>query len=254
MRLALLSDLHANLRATQACLAHARAQGAGPVAFLGDLVGYGAEPAEVVDLVQAELAEGGFALQGNHDELAVRGVAAAGADASAGAASAAWTHAQLTADQRAFLSALPLVHADGPALFVHASADAPAAWHYVDHPRRAAASLEAACAGPGVRYVFGGHVHHQRLFYAGRRGDLMAFDPVPGAPIPVGPHRRWLATVGSVGQPRDGDHRAMYALWEPTPVARLTFHRVAYDHQAAAAAIRRAGLPAQFADRLEEAR
>lgn len=250
MRLALLSDLHANLRAVQACLAHARAQGADRVAFLGDLVGYGAEPAEVVALVQQELARGGFALQGNHDALAVRGASGE----SAGAAGAAWTHAQLSVGQRAFLAGLPLHVVEGPALFVHASADAPAAWHYVDHPRRAAASLEAACAHPGVAYVFGGHVHHQRLFYAGRRGDLMAFDPSPGVPVPLGPHRRWLATVGSVGQPRDGDSRAMYALWEPPPVARLSFHRVPYDHLAAAAAIRRAGLPAQFADRLQEGR
>lgn len=250
MRLALLSDLHANLLALQACLAHARAQGASRFAFLGDLVGYGAEPAQVLALVQQEAARGAIVLQGNHDLLAVQGTPG---DTHGGAA-AAWTHHQLDTAQRQWLASLPLTHRDGPALLVHASADNPAAWHYVDHPMRAVASLQAACADPGVRYVFGGHVHHQRLFYAGRRGDLMPFDPSPGAPVPVGPHRQWLATVGSTGQPRDGDCRAMYALWEPPPVARLTFHRVPYDHLAAAQAIRRAGLPEHYARRLQEGR
>ena len=78
----------------------------------------------------------------------------------------------------------------------------------------------------------------------------MKFKPTPGVAVPVPKHRHWLATIGSVGQPRDGNPQAMYALFD-TDKMQLTFHRVAYDHAAAAAAIRRAGLPAYFADRLE---
>ena len=81
----------------------------------------------------------------------------------------------------------------------------------------------------------------------------MAFEPTPGVAIPVRAHRAWLATVGSAGQPRDGDARAMYALYDE-PGAQLTFVRVPYDHAAAAAAIRRAGLPAANADRLAKGR
>jgi diadenosine tetraphosphatase ApaH/serine/threonine PP2A family protein phosphatase len=78
----------------------------------------------------------------------------------------------------------------------------------------------------------------------------MMFTPTPGVAIPVPKHRKWLGTIGSAGQPRDGNTQAMYALFD-TDRAQLTFHRVRYDHLGAAAAIRRAGLPAYLADRLE---
>jgi diadenosine tetraphosphatase ApaH/serine/threonine PP2A family protein phosphatase len=97
--------------------------------------------------------------------------------------------------------------------------------------------------------VFGGHVHQQTLYYRGAGRALMRFEPTPGVALPLPRHRLWLATIGSVGQPRDGDPRAMYAIFD-TDLAQLSFHRVAYDHPAAAAAIRRAGLPEFFAERL----
>ena len=75
-------------------------------------------------------------------------------------------------------------------------------------------------------------------------------EPQAGVTVPVPHHRHWLATVGSVGQPRDGNPQAMYAVFD-TDKLQLTFQRVSYDHQTAAAAIRQAGLPALFADRLE---
>ena len=105
----------------------------------------------------------------------------------------------------------------------------------------------------GAAIVFGGHVHEQRLFYVGAVGKLMPFDPAPGVAVPVPSHREWLATVGSVGQPRDGDPRAMYAIYD-SGEQRLTFVRVPYDHAAAAAAIVRAGLPSHNAERLARGR
>ena len=137
MRIALLSDLHANLRAVQACLAHAGTQGVDRFALLGDLVGYGAEPAEVVDLAMTLQQQGAVVLQGNHDLLAARGLSSA-STATTGAkstspsteaeAGAAWTHARLSAPQREFLERLPLTHLENGCLLVHATADAPAAW------------------------------------------------------------------------------------------------------------------------------
>ena len=248
MKIALLSDVHANLRALEACLAHAAAQGAGRLAVLGDLVGYGAQPAEVVRRIRGLAGEGAIVLKGNHDECAVAPPAQARSLDQSGAA---WTHEQLDQDALDFLSALPLTATIDTALLVHASADAPERWHYVDNERRAEASLDAACLmNPALRYVFCGHVHEQRLYFRGAGQGLMRFEPTPGVPIPVPPHRRWIATVGSVGQPRDGNTRAMYALFD-TDRAELTFHRVVYDHLAAAADIRAAGLPAWFAERLE---
>jgi len=93
----------------------------------------------------------------------------------------------------------------------------------------------------------------QTLYYRGAGDGLMAFTPQPGVAVPVPKHRQWLGTVGSVGQPRDGNTHAMYCLFD-TERAQLTFHRVPYDHYAAANAIRRTGLPEFFAERLEAGR
>lgn len=247
MKTALLSDIHANPRALEACLAHAETCGADRFAVLGDSVGYGAQPVEVIRRLRKLVRAGAIVLKGNHDELAVtppehaRTLDEGGAD---------WTHRQLDAADLSFLDALPMSAIDGAVYLVHASADAPHRWYYVDNEHRAAASLNTACEHPGVRYVFGGHVHEQSLYFHGAGHGLMRFQPVPGVPIPVPPHRRWIATVGSVGQPRDGNPDAMYAIFNAAR-AELTFHRVAYDHMAAADDIRAAGLPEFFAQRLE---
>lgn len=249
MKLALLADIHANLQALRACLADARSRGATQYAFLGDLVGYGADPGPVLDIVMAHVAHGEWAVKGNHDEAA----AAPPADSQrADHAGAAWTQAQLTPEQRVFLDQLPLTVQDGRKLLVHACARDPHRWIYITRPIEAFDSLDAAHS-LGASLVFTGHVHEQRLFYQGAAGKLMSFEPTPGVAVPVRSHRAWLATVGSVGQPRDGDPRAMYALFDE-PAALLTFVRVAYDYEAAAAAIRRAGLPEGNAERLAQGR
>ncbi|MES2877728.1 MAG: metallophosphoesterase family protein [Pseudomonadota bacterium] len=247
MKLALLSDIHANLQALDACLEHARHQGAQQFALLGDLVGYGANPGAVVRKAQELLAQGALLVKGNHDAMAVNPPATV---RTVGESTAAWTHAQLSDSERQFLDHLPLTRQQDTILLVHASLDGPELWRYVYDQRAATASLDAAAAWPEVRYVFGGHVHLQTLYYRGAGAELMKFMPTPGIAVPVPRHRHWLATIGSVGQPRDSNPQAMYALFD-TDKLQLTFHRVSYDHQAAAAAIRRAGLPVIFADRLE---
>ncbi len=250
MKLALLSDIHANIQAFDACLAHARDQGAQQFALLGDLVGYGADPVAVVQRAQALAAAGAWLIKGNHDAMAVLPPAQVN---NVGDSTAAWTHAQLDSSQWDFLDKLPLTIQQNAILLVHASVDGPDLWRYVYDERAACASLDAAAAMPEVRYVFGGHVHMQTLYYRGAGADLMKFTPTPGVAVPVPRHRHWLATTGSVGQPRDGNQQAMYALFD-LETSKLTFQRVSYDHYAAAAAIRRAGLPAVFADRLESGR
>jgi diadenosine tetraphosphatase ApaH/serine/threonine PP2A family protein phosphatase len=245
-----MSDIHANMQAFDACLAHARAQQAQRFVFLGDLVGYGADPVAVVDRIMLLTEEGAMVIQGNHDAMAI---APPGEIKTVGDSTAAWTHRQLSATQRAWIAALPLTLQLESAFFVHASVNDPHLWRYVYDQRAAKASLDAAAAWPEVRYVFGGHVHMQTLYYRGAGDGLMAFTPQPGVAVPVPRHRQWLGTVGSVGQPRDGNTHAMYCLFD-TDRAQLTFHRVPYDHFAAASAIRRSGLPEFFADRLETGR
>jgi diadenosine tetraphosphatase ApaH/serine/threonine PP2A family protein phosphatase len=250
VRLALLSDIHANIQALEACLAHSRAQKAQRFVFLGDMVGYGADPRAVVERIQLLTEEGAMVIQGNHDAMAI---APPSEVKTVGDTTAAWTHQQLSEEQRRWIAALPLTLQLDTILFVHASVNEPHLWRYVYDQRAAKASLDAAANRPEVRYVFGGHVHKQTLYYRGAGDGLMAFLPQPGVAVPVPKHRQWLGTVGSVGQPRDGNTQAMYCIFD-TDRAQLTFHRVAYDTFAAASAIRRAGLPEYFADRLENGR
>ena len=245
MKLALLADLHANLEGLEACLGHAGEHGAERYAFVGDLVGYGGDPAAVLELVRGHLARGAVAVRGNHDAA----VAEAGGDSMNKAAEAAvdWTRRQLDAGQLEFLAGLPLTARIGEEIcLVHASADKPADWTYVSEPTRAEQSLAAARA----TYVFSGHVHEQALYYQGAGGRMHHFRPVPGVAIPVPARRRWVAVVGSAGQPRDGTTAAAYALFDDG-ARTLTFHRVPYEWSKAAAKIRAAGLPEALARRLE---
>ena len=250
MKLALLADVHANLRALHACVAHARAAGATRFALLGDLVGYGPEPVEVLEQVVALARDGAVVLCGNHDEAAC---GPPQGERTAEELSSRWTHARLDDTHRAFLADLPLTARVGDALLVHASAHEPQRWEYIDRAPLAQRCLDAAQAHWGARQVFCGHVHEQHLYYRGADGRLADFQPVPGVALPIAAHRSWLAVVGSVGQPRDGDTRAMYALLDAEH-GRLAFHRVPYDVAGTAAAIRAAGLPEAFAQRLERGR
>jgi diadenosine tetraphosphatase ApaH/serine/threonine PP2A family protein phosphatase len=247
MKLALIADLHANLEAVTACLAHARGEGAEAHAFLGDLVGYGADPAAVIEIVAEHAARGAIVVRGNHDAAVASGRADTMDKAAAHAV--AWTRATLGAPERAFLEGLPLVARKGDAVFVHASAEAPSDWTYVADGLHAQQSLAAA----GATYVFCGHVHVPALYYEGAGGRALHFAPQPGVAIPVPPHRRWLAVVGSAGQPRDGISAACYAMADLAR-ATLTYHRVPYDLRAAAAKVRAAGLPERLALRLEHGR
>lgn len=243
MRIALLSDIHANLEALDACLAHARERGAERLAFLGDFVGYGADAVAVVTRIADEVEQGALAIKGNHDAAMER---RGGYFNETAQASLDWARSTLTAPLLAFLAGLPLTLREPPLYFVHASAVAPERWDYVDSPGAATRCVQAADA----TYTFVGHVHDQALYYAGLSGRMLTFRPTAGTPIPVGAHRRWLAVVGSVGQPRDRNPAAGYALFD-TERAQIAFFRVPYDHPAAAGKIRAAGLPESLAYRVE---
>ena len=243
MRIGLLSDIHGNLEALNACLAHARKQGAERFAFLGDFIGYGADPQGVVEIVSDCVERGAIAIKGNHDE-ALEKVSSYFNDAARAAIE--WARVTLSASQKQFLAALPLTVRDGDMLFVHASAAAPQRWNYIDSVTEARRCIDATDAG----YTFCGHVHDQLLFFEGVQGRMRQFRPVAGTAIPVRRPRRWLAIVGTVGQPRDRNPAAAYALFDQER-GELTFFRVAYDAQAAADKIRRSGLPASLAFRVE---
>lgn len=243
MTTALLSDIHANLEALEACLSHARSRGAVRYVFLGDYVGYGADARSVVSVIERYAHDGATVVKGNHDEALESD---AGYMNESAAAAIAWARTDLTEAQRTFLAGLPLIVHDEDMCFVHASADAPQRWHYVDSAHAANVSSLASQAS----YTFSGHVHVQELYFQASQRAMRAFAPAAGRAIPVFAQRRWLALVGSVGQPRDGNPAAGYAMFD-RGAATLTFYRVAYDHLAAAAKVRRAGLPESLARRLE---
>lgn len=245
MRLALLTDLHANREAFSACLAHAAQHGADQYAFTGDLVGYGADPGWVVDTVMDYVARGAIVVQGNHDEAAV-GQLRPHMHAEAREA-IAWTREVLNAEQSAFLAALPLTQERGNMLFVHASAAEPAKWEYINNLDQAERSLRATRS----RMVFSGHVHTPALYRRADDGKMASHQPRAGGKIVIKPQHQHLVIPGSVGQPRDGNCSACYALYDDDS-RELVYHRIAYDHGAAARRVIAEGLPIVFAMRLIE--
>jgi len=243
VKTAFLSDLHANREAVESVLEHARAQGAERWVLLGDFVGYGADPAWVVDQVRDLVRQGAMAVMGNHDQAVVRGSAP---DMRPDARYVVeWTRAQLDTAQIDFLASLPMTQQLGDQLYVHANAWAPAGWDYIQARADAVRSLQATEA----RYTFCGHMHEPKLFNLSGTGKAGDFVPTPGVPIPVPPHRQWLVIPGSAGQPRDGNPAACYAMLDEA-AGTLTFHRVPYDHETAGAKIRAANLPQRLASRL----
>lgn len=244
-RLAILTDLHANREAVEAVLAHASGQSVDQYALLGDFVGYGADPAWVVDRVRALVEAGAWAVRGNHDTAVVSAqVETMRLEART---VIGWTREHLDADQMAFLGQLPLTQQVEDVLFVHANAYAPDQWDYVDGRLEATRSMQAT----GQRVTFCGHVHEPRLYHLSSVGKASDFKPASAMPIPLLETRRWLAIPGAVGQPRDGVPAACYATYD-LEAATLTYWRVPYDHESAAAKVRVAGLPQSLAHRLED--
>jgi diadenosine tetraphosphatase ApaH/serine/threonine PP2A family protein phosphatase len=242
MMIALMADIHANREAFEACLAHARVRGARRWVFLGDHVNYGADPQWVVETLMDHLSAGSIGILGNHD--AAVGQGRSGLDVPAEIA-LDWTRSHLQRRHRDFLAGLPLTYEEADRLFVHADASGPRKWNYVTDTKDAARSLLAAKR----RVTFCGHVHRPAIYSMSQSEQVTQFEPVAGIAIRFLPQRRWLAVLGSVGQPRDGNPAASYALFE-TDREEITYFRVPYDVESAAAKIREAGLPEALAERL----
>jgi diadenosine tetraphosphatase ApaH/serine/threonine PP2A family protein phosphatase len=244
MRIALMTDLHGNREALAACLDHAAQNGIDRYVFLGDYAGYGADPGWVIDTVMDHVARGAIAILGNHDAAVLTDTEDMNESA---AAAIAWTRTQLDDRQRAFLARLPLLIEEKDRLYVHGSAFEPDQWHYVTELYAASKSLMATPA----HATFCGHTHVPALFHMSMTGKFASFEPVARVDIPLTPQRRWLAVIGSVGQPRDRDPAACYAVLDDERYV-LTYVRVPYDIESAARKIEAAGLPAVLGARLFE--
>lgn len=242
MRTALLADIHGNREALSACLADAERLGVDRYVFLGDLVGYGPDPAWVVDQVAALVGNGALAILGNHDAAAI-----SDRDTLNPLARAAlrWTRGQLEAAHRTFLASLPLDLNEDDRLYVHASASAPQDWIYMLGPREAFQSFRATAQ----RLTFCGHTHIPALFNESATTLPQQHVPVDGKPVPLLPQRRWIAVLGAVGQPRDRNPSACYGVLD-SEANRLTYVRVPYDVDVTARKVLAAGLPKALALRL----
>ena len=251
MRLLVLSDIHANLEALEACLEAAPAHDS--VVNLGDVVGYNASPNEVCARVRAI---GCPVVRGNHDR-ACSGLLALSDFNAVAAMSARWTQTTLEPDHLDWLRELPqgpLRREELPGVeFVHGSPR--------DEDEYVLNNLTAGLDFhmPGhTDVIFFGHTHLQGGF-AYKDGETLPFAPryqssegVARAEMTLGPEERYLINPGSVGQPRDNDWRAAFALYESDGEnpARLTFYRVPYDVEKTQAKILKAELPERLATRL----
>jgi predicted phosphodiesterase len=242
MLIAILADIHANREAFDACLADARHAGAEQFVLLGDLVGYGADPAYVVDRAVDMREQGAIVIKGNHDEAATRFVGNMNIYARL---AVEWTSAALSAAQKDFLIGLPYSVERGEVLYVHSEAADPAGWIYVMDEIDADRSMNAT----HQRITFSGHVHRPQLYCRSDHclPDFLA--PSTEKAILLAKSHQWHAVLGSVGQPRDEIPEAAYALYDDA-AGTLMFRRVAYDIESAASKIRAAGLPEILSARL----
>ncbi len=156
-----------------------------------------------------------------------------------------WTRGRLDASQRRFLSELPLTAEEGDRLYVHSEASSPGKWRYVQETADAARSIVAATA----QITFCGHVHRPALYSMSAAAKMTSFVPTSGVSVQLLSGRKWLAVLGSVGQPRDGNPAASFATFD-TDTREITYCRVPYDVEEAASRIRANGLPTWLADRL----
>jgi predicted phosphodiesterase len=238
MRIAVLSDIHANLTALDAVLADAGSVDG--VWQLGDIVGYGPEPDAVVERLREVGATG---VRGNHDAAACGGSEIEWFNPEARRAME-WTRSAISPATVAWLSTLPDRRSEGVCDLVHGSHREPL-WEYVTSRSIARANLGVLEAG--ARVGLHGHTHMPVAFIEAD-GDVQLVRGRPGAPLELA-GRRALINPGSVGQPRDGDPAASYLIWEPE-ADRVTWHRVGYDVPSVQQAMRDAGLPASLASRL----
>jgi diadenosine tetraphosphatase ApaH/serine/threonine PP2A family protein phosphatase len=240
--LAVFADIHANRQAFSACLDFARARGAERIICLGDYVGYGADPEWTVDAVMGLVDSGAMAVRGNHDNAVGTMTETMNAEAQA---AIEWTRGRLSAVQRRFLAELPLTLQEDDRLYVHSEAGSPAKWRYVQNASDAARSIMATVA----HATFCGHIHTPALYSMSAVAKMTSFVPTSGVPVQLLGGRRWLAVLGSVGQPRDRNPAASFAMFDTTS-REITYCRVPYDVEAASRRIRENGLPLWLADRL----
>lgn len=240
MKIALFGDIHANLEALETVLADAKAQGCTSYVCLGDVVGYNANPSECLEIIRNM---GCPVVKGNHDEDA-------GGDHSLemmnpiAAEALQWTREQLNPEQREFLARMRMVRQVEDFTIVHSTLDQPNVWNYVTNKFDAMSNFSYQF----TQVCFHGHTHVPRVFVRSAK-----VHDAPADSIAIEDGMKYFINAGSVGQPRDGDWRASYCIYDMD--AKLVyFRRLEYDIETTKKKIIDAGLPAALALRLPEGR
>jgi diadenosine tetraphosphatase ApaH/serine/threonine PP2A family protein phosphatase len=242
MKSAILSDVHGNLEALQAVLEDVRSAGADEIWSLGDVVGYGPDPEACVEILYSEAAVN---LMGNHD-AAVAGLTSEENFNISARLAVVWTRSAVSETTMKILGALPYTTRREGVFLVHASPRSPEEWHYIMGLRDAEEAFEEF----GEEVCFVGHTHAP-FIAALPEGDRVRL--LGGSRTPFLRDSRYIVNVGSVGQPRDGDPRASYALLDGA-AGLVEIRRVAYPVETTQAKMRKAGLPAFLYERLKEGR
>lgn len=236
-KFAILGDIHGNLEALRNVVEDALGQGVTDFACVGDIVGYNANPAEALDIIRDLKCS---VVKGNHDHYCVNDECLEDFHPLA-ARVVEWTRNQLSQDQITYLRNLPLLAVRDGFTLVHSTLDMPEKWGYVFDALDADASFNyqttTAC--------FHGHTHLPVCYEKQERVTRFEFTRVR---LVMG--KRYFINVGSVGQPRDGDPRAAYVIFQ-TRTREVELRRVRYDYAKTGEKIRKAGLPERLAKRLE---
>lgn len=236
MKYAIIADIHANLEALTTVLEDSKAERCTHYACLGDVVGYNANPKECLDIVRGM---GMPCVKGNHDEYCSTDDDLEGFNPHA-ALAVNWTRAQLTPEDRQWLQDLKYFRLVANFSIVHATLDGPQRWGYVFDKLAAAASFTYQ----NTSVCFFGHTHVPVAFVRDstvRGGTYSKFKVEPG--------RKYFVNVGSVGQPRDGNPKAAYVIYDLNE-GTIELRRLDYDMPTTQAKIRAAGLPERLAERL----
>ena len=236
MKIAIISDIHSNLEALTAVRLEIEKEAVSQVFCLGDMVGYNANPIEVLQMIQEMNA---VCVAGNHDQAAV-GMIGTDSFNEVAAAAAQWTMKQLGPKEKAFLQALPLVRRIDEMTLVHATPDQPQEWGYilsVDDARRSFQHLEST-------YCFIGHSHLPGVFEE-KRGLVFFHSGI----FEFKTKERYIINVGSVGQPRDKNPKASFVIFDAA-ARTVDFRRVPYNIAQTQRKILAAGLPEYLAQRL----
>ena len=233
---AVISDIHSNLEALQAVLADSASQGVTNYVCLGDIVGYNANPVECLEIIRKLNCA---VVSGNHDHYCsfdddLTGFHPIAADA------VDWTRKQLAEEQQVFLAELKLVERASNFTIVHSTLDMPEMWGYVFESLEAEASFNYQM----TTICFFGHTHVPLAFIKGNDISGGSY-----ARLKIDVEKKYFVNVGSIGQPRDGDPRASYAIYN-METQEIELRRIQYDIAATQDKIRKAGLPERLAARL----